>query len=175
MIKELLDNYKTANDSLVKTGGLFTEDKFFKRPVETKWSAAENIEHLVLATKPMVGLFAKPEVIAERWGVIERPSRSYDEIASAYLKVTNGAGKAPDRLVPQVTEPTQVAELDKFKQVNEDFFKALVVLNERQLNTYQIPHPFIGNLTVIEFLHFMTFHVNHHHSAIVALLKAENN
>jgi hypothetical protein len=172
MLKDLLNNYKAANGSLFKTANLFTEEQFFKRPTETKWSAAENIEHLVLVTKPMVGLFANPAVILERWGVTDKPSRGQDEIANAYLKVTNGAGKAPDRLVPQATESTQAKQLDKLKQVNEEYLKTMALLTEPQLLTYQIPHPFIGNLTVKEFLHFMTFHVEHHHEAIKKLLKA---
>ncbi len=169
-MKDLFDRYQAANDSLVKTAGSFTEEQFFKRPEEGKWSAAENMEHLILATKPMIGLFLKPEVIVERWGTTDKPSRSYDEIANAYLKATNGAGKAPERLVPQATEQTQAVQLDKFKQVSADFLNALGSLNETQMLTYQIPHPFIGNLTVKEFMHFMTFHVDHHHKAIKNIL-----
>ncbi|HTB31446.1 MAG TPA: DinB family protein [Bacteroidia bacterium] len=171
MIKDIINNYQSATDALVKTANLFTEDNFFKRPAEGKWSAAENVEHLVLVTKPMVGLFAKPEVLVERWGTIDRPSRGQDEIAEAYIKVTNGTGRAPDRLVPQATEPTQAAELSKFNRVNEEYLKVIESLTEPQLNTYQLPHPFIGNITVKECLHFMTFHVNHHHKAITVILK----
>jgi DinB superfamily len=174
MIKDIVDKYKSANNALIETAGLFTEDKFFKRPAENKWSAAENIEHLVLVTKPMVALFTKPEVMVERWGTVERPSRSYDEIAGAYMQVTNGAGKAPERAVPQDTEQTQAAELNKFKQVNDEFFKTVELLTDSQLNTYQVPHPFIGNITVKECLHFMTFHVTHHHKAITEILKSFN-
>jgi len=171
MVKDILDKYQSANDALIKTANLFSEDNFFKRPSEKKWSAAENVEHLVLVTKPMVVLFSKPEVMVERWGTVERPSRSYDELANAYIKVTNGIGKAPDRAVPQATEPTQAAQLNKFKQVNEEYVKAVELLTEFQLNAYQIPHPFIGNITVKECLHFITFHVNHHHKAITEILK----
>ena len=174
MIKDILDNYQSATNALTKTATLFTEDKFFKRPAEGKWSAAENVEHLVLVTKPMVGLFAKPEIMVERWGTVDRPSRSYSEIGDAYIKATNGVGKAPDRLVPQATEPTKAAQLNKFKLVNEEYLKAVELLTEVQLNTYQIPHPFIGNITVKECLHFMTFHVNHHHKAITVILKGLN-
>jgi hypothetical protein len=174
MIKDMINNYQSATDELTKTSDLFTEDKFFRRPAENKWSAAENVEHLLLATKPMVVLFSKPEVMVERWGTVDRPSRSYDEIADAYIKATNGVGKAPDRLVPQATEPTKTAQLSKFKQVNDEYLKAIAILTEPQLNTYQLPHPFIGNITVRECLHFMTYHVNHHHKAISAILKDLN-
>ncbi len=171
MIQDILDNYQSATDALAKTANLYTEDIFFRRPAEGKWSAAENVEHLILVTKSMAGLFAKPEVMVERWGTVDRPSRSYDEIADAYIKATNGAGKAPERVVPQATAPTMVEQLDKFKKVNEEYLKAIELLTEPQLNTCQLPHPFIGNITVRECLHFMTFHVNHHHKAINAILK----
>ncbi len=93
MIQDILDNYQSATDALAKTANLYTEDIFFRRPAEGKWSAAENVEHLILVTKSMAGLFAK----AGKWWLSsrnnDRPSRSYDEIADAYIKATNGAGK----------------------------------------------------------------------------------
>ncbi len=174
MIKDILNKYQGANDALVNTANLFTEDTFFRRPAEGKWSAAENIEHLVLVTKSMVVLFSKPEVMVERWGTVDRPSRGYDEIAEAYIKATNGAGKSPERAVPQATEPTQASQLNKFKQMNEEYLKAVGSLTESQLNTCQVPHPFIGNITVKEVLHFMTFHISHHHKAIAEILKGLN-
>jgi hypothetical protein len=48
------------------------------------------------------------------------------------------------------------------------------MLTEPQLNTYQVPHPFIGYITVKECLHFMAFHVTHHHKAITEILKSLN-
>jgi uncharacterized damage-inducible protein DinB len=174
MTKDIFANYKNANDALATTADLLTEETFFKRPAEGKWSAAEIVEHLVLVTKPMASLFTKPEVMVERWGTVDRPSRGYDEIADAYIKVTNGKSKSPERAVPQATEPTKAAQLNKFKQGNADFLKAAELLTEPQLNSYQVPHPFIGNITVKELLHFMAFHVNHHHKAITVILKGLN-
>jgi hypothetical protein len=123
MINDILDRYQRANDSLVETADLYTEEQFFKRPAENKWSAAEIVEHLVLVTKPMVALFSNPGIMAERWGTIERPSRDYEELAEAYIKATGGVGKSPERAVPQATEQTKAAQLAKFKTGNGELVK----------------------------------------------------
>lgn len=170
--QELLDSYRSKAESLVKTVNSFSEEQFFKNPVPEKWSAAQNVEHLVLVTHPMIGLFLTPNVMIERWGSVNRPSVGYDEIASAYNKATGGKGKAPDRLVPQATEATRQAQLDKFNTTNEKYLAAYATLTDEQMNTYQIPHPFIGNLTVKEFMHFMSFHLDHHHKHIINALNA---
>ena len=37
-------------------------DQFLERPSPERWSVGENIQHLFLSSKPLVGLFGKPDV-----------------------------------------------------------------------------------------------------------------
>lgn len=171
--QEILEAYRNKADELLKTVDAFTEEQFFKHPQPEKWSAAQNVEHLVLVAKPMIALFANPKVMAEKFGLVAKSTElGYNDIAKGYSERTGGRAKAPERLVPQTTEPSMKAQLDKFNDVNEKLLASYGSLTNEQAATHQIPHPFIGNLNVNEFMHFMAFHLDHHHKHIANALKA---
>jgi hypothetical protein len=172
---EILNELNNELAALEKTSSSFTEDQFFQNPAGDKWSAAQNMEHLFLATKPLVGLFGTPGIMIERWGKSSRPSRSYDEVVAEYLKIVGNAGKASASTTPQATEPTKGEQIVKFEMLNDKFVERVEKLSEIDLDTYQVPHPLIGILTVREFLYFTLYHSKRHHEAIKNALNSLRN
>jgi len=64
----------------------FSNDQFFQRPTVENWSVAENVQHLILSTKPLVGLFGKRELMIANWGKSNRISLNYDVVIELYRK-----------------------------------------------------------------------------------------
>ncbi len=90
--KKIIEKLHTAFAEVETAAGLVPEANFFQRPVSGKWSVAENVEHLFLAVKPLVGLFGKPEVMLANWGKSNRPSGSYDKVVATYLEKVGNVG-----------------------------------------------------------------------------------
>ncbi|HSY77734.1 MAG TPA: DinB family protein, partial [Bacteroidia bacterium] len=151
---EILNKLEEEFAEMEKTASSFTEDQFFQSPVPGKWSAAQNLEHLFMSTKPLAGLFGTPEIMVEKWGKSNKPSRSYDEVVELYLQKVGNVGAGIPAFTPQETELTKGEQIIKFDMVNEKFLDRAGKLSETDLDTYQAPHPLIGLLTVREFLYF---------------------
>jgi hypothetical protein len=61
-IQVFLDRLATAFADVEQTGSRFSAEAF-QRPATGQWSAAENMQHLFLSVRPLVGLFGKPELM----------------------------------------------------------------------------------------------------------------
>jgi DinB superfamily len=141
----------------------FSEEQFFKRPATGKWSAAENVQHLFLSVKPLVGLFGKPEMMLQ-FGKRNRAPMDYGQVVALYHQMLASPAAVPvvsrnsvDRL--SATQAEQIANL---KSIHAKFIERAATLPDDVLDNYQIPHPLMGLLTVREFLLFTIYHEGHH-------------
>ena len=78
-----------------------TEAAFFYRP-GAKWSVAENVQHLIIATNTATLAYSLPAIIV-RWvaGKPNRPSKSYDELVAKYKNKLAAGGAASGRFIPK--------------------------------------------------------------------------
>src|ERR1700741_3967748 len=91
---------KAANE-LTNYCSSLADEQFFYQP-ENKWSAAQQVKHLTIATKTAGMAFTLPKFLV-RWvgGKPNRPSRTYDELVAKYkLKLQQG-GKASSPYIPK--------------------------------------------------------------------------
>ena len=168
MEQELMNNLKAEFAMVENAAKAFSEKQFFTKPNSDNWSAAEIIEHLFLSVKSLPGLFGAPQIMLEKWGRGNRPLLSYDELVSKYL--SNGKLKSPPAATPQQIEATQAEQIAKFHTINEKFIEGADKLSDEILDTYQIPHPIIGLISVREMIYFTLYHYKHHLKAINKLL-----
>ena len=170
--QEIIEKLKLEFSEIEKTGANFTEEKFFKQPATGKWSAAENVQHLFLSAKPLVGLFGKPENILQQWGKSNRQSRGYDELVKTYLDKVSGLKGAAAISNPQTVSATKAEQMENLHAIHSKFLERAAALPKNILDEYQIPHPLLGLLTVREFLYFTHYHTQHHHKALKGLMQA---
>jgi DinB superfamily len=162
---ETLDKLALAFAETEMAGSSLSEVQFFKRPADGKWSPAENMQHLFLSVKPLVGLFGKPELM-EQFGKTSGAGRSYDELVNLYhekLKTFAASGIVNNVYGLAATQAEQIANLHS---IHQKFLERAAALPENILNEYQIPHPLLGLLTVREFLYFTIYHEGHHTQTI---------
>lgn len=163
LIQQLKKNYTAFTDYV----GSFNQTDFEYAAAE-KWSAGQQLEHLVLSVRPVALALQLPQILLKLFiGKANRKSYDYDELVSKYLHSINNGGKASKPFVPKkvsfVNQQKLVAALNK--QVNK-LCMLIDKLSEEELDMLVLPHPLIGKVTLREMLYFSIYHVTHHQQSI---------
>lgn len=140
---------------------------------EGKWTAGQQLEHIVMCVKPLVQVFSMDKnAIAQTFGTTDKPGRDYDTLLSEYkTKLTEG-GKAPSKFVPETTSVEQRQALsEKLPQLINSLNEKIETFTDAELDTLCIPHPLLGSISLREMLYNAIYHVQHHHRLAVANLK----
>lgn len=134
-----------------------------------KWSAGQNLDHLIRAIKPLQLAYGLPKfALAILFGKTNRPSRNYDELVTKYKTKLAAGGKASGPFIPPTIGFGKKDELiKKYSLQKQKLISKIEKKSETDLDTYILPHPLLGKVTLREML-FFTIHHNEHH---VELLK----
>lgn len=148
------------------------EAALFRKPDE-KWSAAENIKHLVISTNMTRLAYALPKLVV-RWvgGTPNRPSRSYEELKAKYYKKLSEGGRASARFVPKPIEIRYGKEklIEEWNRSTSKYIDSLSKnRSDEDLDKYLARHPLLGRITLRELCHFTIFHTEHHLKTIQTL------
>jgi hypothetical protein len=145
------------------------EALLFKKQ-DSKWSATENIQHMVISTNMTTLAYRLPKFIVRLiGGKPNRGSRSYEELKDKYYKKLADGGKASGLFVPKPIEIKYGKQklMDNWQKATEGFIKALTKnRTEKDLDNYLAKHPLLGRITLRELCYFTIFHTEHHLQAI---------
>src|SRR5690349_6591481 len=73
----------------------------FEASPNAKWSAGQNLDHLIRSIKPLQLAYTLPKfVLSILFGKTNRPSRSYDELVIKYKTKLAADGRASRPFVP---------------------------------------------------------------------------
>ncbi|WP_157986487.1 DinB family protein [Chitinophaga alhagiae] len=155
----LLDNSFSAFSTFT---GTLSDHRFVVSP-EGKWSAGQQMDHLIRSARPVNTALGLPKLLLRFFGRPMARSRSYEQIRDTYRSVLTQGGVATRPYIPPVTEAAQRAPLvQQFAQQKDRMVTLLDKWTEEDLDRYQVPHPLLGKLTMREVLYFTAYH-NHHH------------
>lgn len=142
--------------------------------VATKWSVAEQIEHLSLSFFATNLAFALPQMISSTlFGTNTRPNMTYEEVVDNYLAKLNTGSKASFTYQPKISMLKNRKWIIKFwSSSQKNMLLKIETLNEDDLDTYLIPHPIIGKMTWREFLYFTHYHIEHHLKSMKQIVDA---
>ncbi len=141
-------------------------NQFFYQPAE-KWSAAQQVKHLITATNTATTcLLCLPKFMV-KWigGKPNRNSRTYEELLAKYKMKLQQGGRASRRFIPKPIPATYGKEklLNDFtKAMNKMAIRTKKKWKEPKLDQYIAPHPLLGKITLREFCYFTIFHTEHH-------------
>ena len=159
----IIELVKSKYDSFIEyMGDLTAEEYVFS--YQRKWSAGQQLEHIVLCIAPLVQVFSMGSVgIKQYFGLADQPRRTYDVLLKDYLGKLEEGGKAPERYVPETAAYDQRLEAcGILKQMIGELCLKIERYSEEELDTLAIPHPLLGNLSVREMLYNAIYHVQHH-------------
>ncbi len=145
------------------------DDTLFARPAD-KWSAAENIQHLIISTTTTTLAYSLPKFLV-KWigGTPNRKSVTFDELKEKYYKKLSEGARASARFVPKPIEIKYGKQklLNNWKKATVKYINALTgKRTEADLDNYLVRHPLLGRITLRELCYFTIFHTQHHLSSI---------
>lgn len=140
-------------------------DKHFEYTPAEKWSTGQHLDHLIKSIQPLnIALGLPKTMLKERFGALSRPAKTYRETLEWYAsELAKGSLQAMGKFVPEEVKLAQKASLLQ-ELINEGQKMMSIVeqWSEKELDSYCIPHPLLGNMTVREMLFFTIFHTLHH-------------
>ena len=144
----------------------------FESAPNGKWSAGQNLDHLIRSIRPLQLAYGLPKfALRILFGKTNRPSRTYDELVIKYKTKIAAGGRASGPFIPPFIGFEKKNELiKKYASHKQRLIAKIEKQSERELDTYILPHPLLGKVTLREMLYF-TIHHNEHH---LDLLKNRN-
>ncbi|MEY2916698.1 MAG: hypothetical protein RIS73_412 [Bacteroidota bacterium] len=141
------------------------ETTFFDKPT-TKWSVAENVQHLIVSTNTSTLAYWLPKFLV-RWigGRPNRTSKTYEELVDKYKNKLADGGRASGRFIPKpiTIHFGKQKLLDNWKKAADKHLTAILKNNtEDDLDNYLVKHPLLGRITLRELCYFTIYHTQHH-------------
>ena len=164
-LKVAFTELQSVVETMVKT-------VFEASPVNGKWSAAEQLDHLIRSTKPVLRVLGMPKIVLRFFGKPTTPSSSYSELLNTYRATLQTGVTATKPYIPtQQHLRSRAVMLSYWKRLPDQLATKLTSWNEKDLDNYQIKHPALGKITIRELLFFTIFHTYHHLEAMKRIEK----
>lgn len=151
-------------------------DDDFTKSVRQKWTAGQQLRHIIMSVSPVSQAFALPPfALRMLFGKANRVSRTYDQLVEKYQGKLKEGGKAPGRFAPSpVSVQQRGALIEKLEKLTVTLNKRLAGFSEGQLDQLILPHPLLGKLTLREMIYFTVYHAGHHEKQVVNNLEKQN-
>lgn len=139
-------------------------DATFEAMPESKWSAGQQLDHLIRSVKPVNLAFRLPTwLLRIVFGKPNRGSRTYSGLVEKYLQKLNAGGVASGPFVPPAIPLAKKQHLlDVYDREAQRLIKIVDQWQDTDLDRYLLPHPLLGKLTLREMLYFTIYHTGHH-------------
>src|SRR6185369_3256899 len=138
IISALNENVDAFNNYIAR----LTKEQFEVTP-NGKWSAGQNLDHLIRAIKPLQLAYGLPKfALRVMFGKTNRPSKTYEELVAKYkVKLATG-GRASGPFIPPFISFEKKDELiKKYAEQKQKLIAKIEKLNEKDLDVYILPHP----------------------------------
>ncbi|UYQ93546.1 DinB family protein [Chitinophaga horti] len=130
---------------------------------EGKWSAGQQLDHLLRSTKPVNKALSLPKLALRWYGKPKTPSRGYEALVNDYRQQLSKGFAATREYIPGIIELSHREPLLKqFYQQKERLIQQIESWTEEELDNYVLPHPLLGKITIREVLYFTAYHTAHH-------------
>lgn len=138
---------------------------------EQKWSTAENVQHLINATRMTHLAFSLPKFFPRLlYGKSNRTSHTFTKVVDAYHKKLQLGAKASGLYVPGKKQYIKLQHSDALKSASAKLVSAIESKwSEQQLDALQVAHPLLGLVTLRELAYFTIYHNRHHTQTIKEL------
>lgn len=144
-------------------------DGDFTKSVNQKWTAGQQLEHIIKSVAPVNQAFGLPGFVLKLlFGKANRASRTYDQLVEKYHSKLKTGGKAPDRFAPApITIEQREDQIKKLEKLTVSLNRRLAGFSESQLEKFILPHPLLGKLNLREMMYFTIYHAGHHEKQVI--------
>ncbi|WP_299677914.1 DinB family protein [uncultured Tenacibaculum sp.] len=142
------------------------EGNYWKKGPENRWTAGQQIQHLVDSIKPLNLALSLPSFILKaKFGTTNRELRTYDEIVKKYNeKLVQYKDKARDfnSKVSTPDEKKLIKLVTTLKKHNKKLQSKTQKLSDHKLDNLILPHPLLGKMPLREIIMWTAHHTEHH-------------
>ena len=163
LIESMTENHQRFTNYM----NILTEQEFLFAMPE-KWTAGQQLDHLVRSTKPLILAVRLPRFILQLiFGKANRPSRTYEELVEKYLnKIREGGQATGNYIPPPVSFDKKESLIQELHAIVAKINQGLNNFSEHELDKCILPHPLLGKITFREMIYFTIYHLDHHHFII---------
>ena len=163
---EIIKAIESKHQDLIKLLDEMPEQKWESGP-DGKWTTGQHILHLVKTGEMLNSALSYPKfLIRYKFGVSNRPSRSYDEVARRYdEKLSKNEEKVREfnksLRVPSPDEKQYL--LDELIINSKKLQYKTKRIRDKRLDKLLLPHPLMGKMTLREIIMWSAYHTDYHY------------
>lgn len=162
---EVIDALKQKHQTLYEWLKNHPDQNWVKGP-QYKWNTGEHIVHLIQSENALNKVLWLPKFYLKyKFGTNNRDNRTYDQIVKKYQdKLTDNPGVVANisRNMPIITLNNKISYISKLDKEKMKLIKKFQKWTEYDLDTYLLPHPLMGRMTVREIVIWTAYHTEHH-------------
>ena len=149
----------------------------FEVNINNKWSAGQDLMHLIKVLQIVnIGFTLPKPILRVLFGINKKDSRSFEHLQQLYKNALEGGTKAPTIYIPKPVSYTEKDNLiQKYESLNQSFINKLNDHTPFELDSYRLPHPILGKITLRELANFTSFHTSHHFELLKSKLAHLNH
>ncbi|MEL6560478.1 MAG: DinB family protein [Bacteroidota bacterium] len=141
-------------------------DQKWPEGLEGKWNTGEHVVHLIQSESALnKGLGFPKFVLKYKFGTNNRDNRTYDQIVEKYQnKLVEYSGVVADisKNMPEITSANKASYIAKLDQEKTKLIRKFQKWSDKDLDTYLLPHPLMGRMTIREIVIWTAYHTEHH-------------
>jgi hypothetical protein len=169
---EILTMLNENHDAFIEYMQSLNEDDFTFSLNDEKWTAGQEMQHIIWSVNKLSNALRLPKfLIKMKFGVANRPSRTYDSLVNKYTTGLKKLGGSYRVELKPVTYDQRKLLVEKLQEAVKLLCRRAKKYSEENLDNYILPHPLMGKLTMRELLYFTTHHVLHHQENSIRNLK----
>ncbi len=140
------------------------DERQFTTSLNGKWNSSQQLDHLIRSVQPVVLALSLPLFLLKLvFGKANRPSRLYDALVEKYQTKLAEGGRASGRFIPsRISFQHRAVAIKKLAGLVAKLKNKTASKSEEELDSYVLPHPLLGKLTLREMLYFTAYHAEHH-------------
>lgn len=145
------------------------KENWVKGP-EGKWNTGEHIVHLIQSQNALNNALKLPKFFLKyKFGTNNRDNRSYTEVVKRYHEklAANPGGVSPlSKNMPNITLESKSSYISQLDSQKKNLIKKFKKWKDKDLDSYLIPHPAMGRMTVREIVIWTAYHTEHHYNIL---------
>jgi DinB family protein len=161
--EEIFSSLRKNHDTFTEYMKSLSEDEFTFCLNDEKWTAGQEMVHIITSVNRLANALMMPKfVIKMKFGVTNRPSRTYDALVEKYTAKLKEIGSSYQVQLDPVPWVQRQPLMEKLQRSVETLCHRARKYSEDELDYYILPHPLLGKMTMRELLYFTAHHVLHH-------------
>ncbi len=137
---------------------------------QDKWNTGEHIVHLIQTENAINKALLLPKFFLKyKFGINNRDNRNYEHIVKKYqdkLAANPGVVANISKNMPSITITSKNGYVSKLEKEKIKLIKKFKRWKESDLDTYLLPHPLLGRMTIREIIIWTAYHTEHHYKIL---------